>query len=162
MDPAPASVRLRRIRILSPNVFTDHAANTSIAKQTTMNSSNTDKLNLRLVRASAYLSQFRLEVKYKPGKDHVVPNALSRLASGDGQTGKSPEDRLDLDTYHGGIIDPSDNPDCYALQGTLLAMSEDLKKEIKDGYQREKAWRNMITMLRSLAARTKSALRRVQ
>ncbi|KAG7004443.1 hypothetical protein G7Y79_00025g057290 [Physcia stellaris] len=120
-------------------VFTDHAANTSIAKQITMNSSNTDKLNLRLVRASVYLSQFRLKVKYRSGKDHVVPDALSRLASGNGQIGKSPEDRFDLNTYHGGIIDPSNNSDCYALQGTLIAMSEDLKKEIKDGYQKKKA-----------------------
>ena len=62
-------------------VFTNHVVNTFIAKQTTMNSSNTNKLNFRLVRAFVYLSQFRLKMKYKSEKNHVVSNALSRLVS---------------------------------------------------------------------------------
>lgn len=60
--------------------LTDHAGTTSIATQTSLNSSSTDKLNNRLTRASQYLSQFRnLKVLYKPGREHVVPDALSRL-----------------------------------------------------------------------------------
>ena len=38
-------------------------------------------LNLRLIRASAYIQRFHLDVRYKPGKTNTVPNALSRLAS---------------------------------------------------------------------------------
>lgn len=60
-------------------VWTDHSATPGIVKQTTLNSSNTDKLNMRLVRASQYLSQYTLDVRWKPGKQHVVPDALSRL-----------------------------------------------------------------------------------
>ena len=134
-------------------VFTNHVVNTFIAKQTTMNSNNTDKLNLRLVRAFVYLSQFRLKMKYKSEKNHVVSNALSRLTSDNEQIDKSSEDRLDLNTYHEKIIDPSNNFDCYALQETLIAMSKNLKKEIKNEYQREKTWRNMIEMLKSLTIR---------
>lgn len=60
--------------------LTDHAGTTSIATQTSLTSSSTDKLNNRLTRASQYLSQFRnLRVVYKPGREHVVPDALSRL-----------------------------------------------------------------------------------
>ena len=60
-------------------VLTDHSCTVSIAKQNTLSSSSTDKLNLRLIRASQYLSQFRLDIQHKPGKEHVVPDALSRL-----------------------------------------------------------------------------------
>ena len=39
------------------------------------------RLNLRLVRASQFLQQFKLDVRHKPGKEHIVPDALSQLAS---------------------------------------------------------------------------------
>lgn len=72
---------VKRVRhmIEAAVVFTDHLANPSIANQTKLTSSSTDKLNLRLVRASTYLSQFQLDVRYRPGKQHIIPNALSRL-----------------------------------------------------------------------------------
>ena len=63
-------------------ILIDHTANISIVKQTTFANNNTDKLNFRLIRASIYLSQFRLNVKYRPGKKHVIPDVLSRLFSG--------------------------------------------------------------------------------
>ena len=142
-------------------IFTDHNANTSIAKQTTLSSSNTDKLNLRLVRASTYLSQFQLEVKYRPGKDHIVPDALSRLSSGNGQVGSasaSPGDKLDLDTYHASMMDPSCpeqiGQEIYAMNGILIGMSDDFRKRILDGYAREKSWEKLSAMLQSLRKRT--------
>ncbi len=42
---------------------------------------NIDKLNLRLVRANMYLSQFDLDIKHKSKRDHVISNVLSRLSS---------------------------------------------------------------------------------
>lgn len=39
------------------------------------------RLNLKLVRASQFLQQFKLNVRHKPGKEHIVSDALSRLAS---------------------------------------------------------------------------------
>ena len=63
-------------------VLTDHAATTAIATQTPLSSSSVDKLNNRLTRASQYLSQFgNLQVLYKPGREHIVPDALSRLSA---------------------------------------------------------------------------------
>ena len=41
--------------------------------------SNTNKLNLRLVCASQYLSIFELDIRYKLGKKNIVPDTLSRL-----------------------------------------------------------------------------------
>jgi hypothetical protein len=65
-------------RVHTAAVFTDHTAATEIARQTTtLMSLSTGKLNLRLIRASQYLSQFSLDVRYRPGKIHLVPVALS-------------------------------------------------------------------------------------
>jgi len=61
-------------------VQTDHSATPSIIRQVKLTTSSTDKLNLRLIRASQYLSQFELDIRYKPGKTHIVPDALSRLS----------------------------------------------------------------------------------
>lgn len=71
-------------------IHTDHASATSIARQTTLSTTNTDKLNLRLVRASQYLSQFSLDVRHKPGKQHIIPEALSRLYRAEASTTDEP------------------------------------------------------------------------
>lgn len=39
------------------------------------------RINVCLVRASEFFRQFCLVVKYKPGKKHIIPDVLSRLAS---------------------------------------------------------------------------------
>ena len=39
------------------------------------------RLNLKLVWASQSLQQFRLDVRHKSGKEHIIPDALSRLAN---------------------------------------------------------------------------------
>ena len=62
-------------------VYTDHSATVSIVKQINLSSSSVDKLNLWLIRASQYLLQFRLDVRHKPGKQHIVPDAWSWLIS---------------------------------------------------------------------------------
>jgi len=49
-------------------IYIDHSSITSIMKQTKLFSNNIDKLNLRLVRALIYLSQFRLDVRHKLNK----------------------------------------------------------------------------------------------
>ncbi|KAI0994007.1 hypothetical protein K3495_g14176 [Podosphaera aphanis] len=60
-------------------VYTDHGAAIQIATQTSMNTTSSVRLNNRHIRSSEYLSRFRLQVRYKPGKLNIVPDALSRL-----------------------------------------------------------------------------------
>lgn len=60
-------------------IYTDYSAAVLISRQTTLITSSTDKLNLRLVRASQYLSSFNLAVRHKAGKSNIVPDTLSRL-----------------------------------------------------------------------------------
>lgn len=39
------------------------------------------RLNLRLVWASQFLQQFKLDIRHKLGKEHIIPDILSHLAS---------------------------------------------------------------------------------
>jgi hypothetical protein len=62
-------------------IYTDYAAITLIMAKGTLHSSNVNRLNIRLIRASQYLSQFELDVRYKSDRQHTLLNAISRLAS---------------------------------------------------------------------------------
>ncbi len=83
-------------RKLTIIIYTNHSAAVAIVRQTSLNTVSTEKLNLRLVRASEYLQRFRLDVRYKPGKANVVPDALSRLASRDCRPKQDSEGELDV------------------------------------------------------------------
>ncbi len=115
-------------------IYTDHSAAVSIVRQTSLNTTSTEKLNLRLIRASEYLQRFRLDVRYKPGKSNIVPDALSRLASREYR----PEH------------DSGEAVKCFPA--TLVTMSPEFRKRLLDGYQ-EPRWarvRNLIQQNESL------------
>jgi hypothetical protein len=103
------------------SVFTDHQATRDIAKQTNFRHSTPHKQNLRLVRASLYLSQFpQLEVHYIPGRLNIIPDALSRLqALGDDATQDSDGDDI-YDSLH--------------LQASMLRISDDFIDRLQKGY----------------------------
>jgi hypothetical protein len=127
---------VRKVRHLveaSPKttIFTDHAAATSIAKQVHLSSANTDKLNLRLIRASQYLSQFDLDVRYRPGRIHLVPDALSRLLHGMEIANKEkPDDNV------------LDNVGSYHL--TLVELSPTFKASLRRAYQEDPLWSRLL------------------
>lgn len=111
-------------------IYTDHSAAVSIVRQTSLNTTSTEKLNLRLIRASKYLQRFRLDVRYKPGKSNIVPDALSRLASRE---------------YRAKPESNSDNT-VKCFPATLVTMSPEFRRRLLDGYQ-EPRWarvRNLI------------------
>ncbi|KAJ5399626.1 hypothetical protein N7465_010115 [Penicillium sp. CMV-2018d] len=59
--------------------YTDHSA--TIAVATSLKTSSTERLNLRLVRASMYMQQFPIKVFHRPRKTSRIADALSRLPS---------------------------------------------------------------------------------
>ena len=85
-------------------IWTDHSAIASIVKQTKLSSSSVDKLNLRLIRASTYLSQFNIVVKHKAGRDHIIPDALSRIPAAQDQPRKM-EAAGETHAYSGTIVE---------------------------------------------------------
>jgi hypothetical protein len=60
-------------------IFTNHVVIARIINQTFLNISNTNKLNLRLIRASQYLSSMLIEIRIKSRKLHLISNVLFRL-----------------------------------------------------------------------------------
>ena len=115
-------------------VYTDHSATTDIVKQSSLNSVSTLRLNLRLVRASQYLQRFELDMRHKPGKSNVIPDALSRLSSTNDSN--VPHGHSELDALH------------YAYTTTLVEMSDDFKQRIVEGYDTDPAWTKVLAVLR--------------
>ena len=126
-------------------VFTDHSASVSISRQTTLSTSNTDKLNLRLVRASQYLSMFDLDIRYKPGKRNVVPDALSRLLRDRIETSELGDEE--------GILDALTT---YVYAASLVEMSPDFRKRISEAVEADKRWKDVLAVARKSDSETTS------
>ena len=112
-------------------IYTDHSATLSIARQTTLTTSSTDKLNLRLIRASQYLSQFRLDVRHKAGKLHFVPDALSRL--------QARKDRAMTETEQEASALDALNTYVYPVT-THIELNESFKNRLQEGYTQDPRW----------------------
>ncbi|KAJ5090186.1 hypothetical protein N7532_008870 [Penicillium argentinense] len=70
-------------------IYTDHSSTTPIAQSSPLRSVASDRLNLRLVRASQYIQQYRLRVFHRPGATNQVVDALSRLPTKQHEAGQS-------------------------------------------------------------------------
>lgn len=116
-------------------IYTDHGSALGLAKQTTLTTSSTDKMNLRLVRASDYVQRFQnIEFRYKMGSSHIVPDALSRL----------PRKDVEVDESKGQL----DQLWAHAYSTTaLVEMSTEFKDRLLQGYQEDRGWRRVIEVL---------------
>lgn len=121
-------------------IYSDHSAAVQISRQTTLSTSSTDKLNLRLVRASQYLSGFNLSIRHKAGKTNVVPDALSRL-----QASSSPEEQQAvLEALH--IAISFELVPIYHT--TLVEMSDDFKQKLTEAYASDPQWSKILDLLK--------------
>lgn len=83
------------------------------------------RLNLRLVRASQFLQQFKLDVWHKPGKEDIIPDAVSLLAS-----------------TNVGCTNPfySELDALFTYNTTLVEIHPTLISTILAGYEADKYW----------------------
>lgn len=83
------------------------------------------RINLQLVGTSQFLQQFRLDVRHKPGKEHIILDALSCLAS-----------------INVGCIDPSysELDAFFTYNTTLIEIHPSLFLRILAGYEDDKYW----------------------
>lgn len=104
------------------------------------------RLNLRLVRASQFLQQFKLDVRHKPEKAHIIPDALSRLASVN--VGQADLSYSELDTL-------------FAYSTTLVEIHPELISRIFAGYKANDYWSRLqcqVQANKDLSANTTSFL----
>ena len=137
-----AVAKLRRLINSSTRltiIYTDHSAAVWIARQTSLIMTSTDKLNLRLVRASAFLSQFDLNVRFHPGKEHVVADALSCLPQQDNSA-------QGLDEFLNAQVTSTEA--AHAYNATLTEMSKGFRKAIQTGYQRDQRWTRLVPLIK--------------
>ena len=135
-------------------IFTNHAANSVIARQTTLSSSSIDKLNFRLVRTFIYLSQFNLNIKYRSEKEHIILDALSRLSAiRSANEVMNESNTLNLNIFHFDIENLELCDQVYVYQSILIAMSSKFRKKILERHDKKKCWRDLQIMLSDLKTR---------
>lgn len=89
---------------------------------------------MRLVRASQFLQQFCLVIRHKPGKEYIIPDALSRLTSANRARHNNLHSKLDaLFTYY----------------ATLVELSPNLVRRILNGYLADDWWAKVQKQLLS-------------
>jgi hypothetical protein len=114
--------------------FTDHAAVTAIARQRRLATTESlECLNLRLAKASLYLQQFDIDVRYRPGKLHLVPDALSRL-----QLKKMPESDPNAD-----ILDDV----AHVFHAIIVELSDDFKERLVQAYKADALWSRVLDVV---------------
>lgn len=83
------------------------------------------RINVRLVRASQFFRQFCLVVRHKPGKKHIISNALSRLATAN---------------VLGHLPSYSEVNALFVYHTMLVKVKPDLVSLILEGYKAENWW----------------------
>lgn len=126
-------------------VFTDHASTVGLSTQGSLNTVAVEKLNLRLVRASQYIQQFRLRVCHRPGTTNIVADALSRLPRTNGIP-KPSDVYLEADALLTAFpADSNGNNNHIAIS---LHLSNDFKDRVRRAYASDPRASEILTVLR--------------
>ena len=136
-------------------IYTDHSAAVSISRQTTLTTFSTNKLNLRLVRASQYLSGFNLFICHKIDKSNVILDALSKL-----QADVTFIEKIDVlkslydfsielcegDLTIRSVDSLSKQFVCYHI--ILIEMADELKERLKTIYNENSHWNKILAIIK--------------
>ena len=123
-------------------IQTDHSAILDIIRQSSITTTiSIMRMNVRLVRASQFLRQFQLDVRHKPGKEHIIPDVLSRLASTNSYNLASDHSELDC-----------------LFTASYVRMKEEFYDRILKGYDADPAWRHVIKTIDNTADETRHRL----
>lgn len=125
-------------------VFIDYSTTIAIIKQTKLSFNSINKLNLRLMRAFIYLSQFDINVRHKSEKLHVVLDALLRLANNVYLS--KLKSTLD-ETYHIDFESIYKHEEVAVYHVILIEMSNNFKSRLKEVYFINKRWSRIREVL---------------
>ena len=110
-------------------IYIDHVVNSSIIRQIKFINNNVDKLNIKLIRVSIYLSQFWLNVRYKSKKSHIILDAFNHLSTRN-IIFNDKNNVLDIENFHNDMIN-SKNNDIYVFNKNLITIFDDFKRRLK-------------------------------
>ncbi len=117
-------------------IYIDHDVNSVITTIIKLIIFSVDKLNMKLIKAFTYFSQFRLNVRYRSKKFNIVSNALSRLfATKDTSFQKTLNVNVDLEHFQSDM-NSSENDRVYVYATILIKMFDDFKFKILEKYQK--------------------------
>lgn len=134
--------------ILLTIIYTDNEVNTLIVATTKLSTININKLNMKFIRVSIYLSQFRLDIRHRSRKFNIVSNAISRLSI---KSDRSLNDSLNLNFEHFDIaLIDSENDQIYAYSKILIEMFKKFRTRIIDEYFKKENWTHVRDMLNKL------------
>ena len=97
---------------------------------------STMRMNIRLIRASQFLKQFNLDISYKPGKEHIIPDALSRLASLNKHD--LPDHYSELDSLTGEVL----------FTAALVQMDKSFHNKVLEGYSKDDFWARILKQVK--------------
>ena len=124
-------------------IQTDHQTIVDICEQILITSINlTLRMNIRLIKASQFLNQFNLNIRYKSRKNHIVSNALSRLASANIEL-------LSKEHFELNVL--------YTYNTTLIEMFEKFRKKIIENYNKNSIWKRILATVLSNEALKENA-----
>ena len=132
-------------------IYIDHVVNSFITRQIKFINSNVDKLNIKLIRVSIYLFQFRFDVRYKFDKSHIIFDALSRLSTNNCMLNDK-NDVFDIENFHDNMIN-SKNDVTYVYNSDLITISKKFKLKFQKDYRIDKTWIKILIMFESLNVR---------
>lgn len=119
-------------------VYIDHSVSIFIVKRYSLTSTNTNQLNLRLVRASQYLSIFELNVRHKLDKQNVISDTLSRLLRDRASAAQfDAEDILDA-LHSNSALNELLNRTTYVFASVLIEMSSEFKTRLTSAVKTNK------------------------
>ena len=117
-------------------IFIDHSANTSIIRQYILNFENTDKLNLKLIKAFVYLFQFDFDVRYKFDKTNIVFDDFFKLL-----------------TINSTKLSAKSCMWEKSFQISLIIMTNDFKKKFVSKYAADAFWIKIIKTIKNFRKR---------
>ena len=108
-------------------------------------------MNLRLIRVFIYLSQFRLNIRYRSNKRHVLFDVLFRLSTN--ESFMNDDENLNLKSYHADWENSSINDQRFVYHEILINIFVVFRQRLIDEYVKKKTWINLIEMLIDLKKR---------
>ena len=135
---------------LSTIIYIDHSAAVSISRQTSFTTFSTDKLNLRLIKASQYLSEFNLQVRHKVDKSNIVSNVFFRL-----QANVTTTKKVDvLKAFYESFVKlcnknkVTQRPEILTYHIILIKITNDFKNRLQKAYQNKSHWVKILTIIK--------------